>query len=154
MFCFEVVFYGDDKLIFMGSMSVNEKVLLDDNCEVYGMGGDDYFVLKVVVVRKGVKINGGNGSDVIDIINIFFGSCLFIIGGGLERDVIKMGLGDDIIVVDNDDVEIINGDNILIVEGKGNDEICYGMGVDLVFVEKFGGSVVLCCVIGSNENVD
>lgn len=151
-FCPEAAPHGDDKLIFMGSMSVNEKVLLDDNCEAYGMGGDDHFVLKAAVVRKGVKINGGNGSDIIDITNTFFGSRSSVTGGGPERDVIKTGPGDDTIVVDNDDVEITNGDNTLIVEGKGNDEIRYGTGADLVLVEKSGGSVALRRVRGSNEN--
>lgn len=153
-FCPEAAPHGDDKLIFMGSTSVNEKVLLDDNCEAYGMGGDDHFVLKAAVVRKGVKINGGNGSDIIDITNTFFGSRSSVTGGGPERDVIKTGPWDDTIVVDNDDVEITNGDNTLIVEGKGNDEIRYGTGADLVLVEKSGGSVVLSRVRGSNENAE
>ncbi|KAL9980375.1 hypothetical protein ACROYT_G008952 [Oculina patagonica] len=152
-FCPEAAPHGDDKLIFMGSMSVNEKVLLDDNCEAYGMGGNDHFVLKAGgVVRKGVKINGGDGSDIIDITNTFFGSRSSVTGGGPERDVIKTGPGDDTIVVDNDEVEITNGDNTLIVEGKGNDEIRVGTGADLVLVEKSGGSIVLRRVIGSNEN--
>ena len=151
-FCPEVAPHGDDKLIFMGSMNVNEKVLLDDNCEAYGMDGDDHFVLKAAVVRKGVKINGGNGSDIIDITNTFFGSRSSITGGGPERNVIKTGPGDDTIVVDNDDVEITNGDNTLIIEGKGNDKIRVGNGADLVLVEKSGGNILLQRVVGSNDN--
>ena len=58
-FCPEAAPHGDDKLIFMGSKNVDEKIILDDNCEAYGMGGNDHFVLKAAVVRKGVKINGG-----------------------------------------------------------------------------------------------
>ena len=151
-FCPEAAPHGDDKLIFMGSMNVNEKVLLDDNCEAYGMGGDDHFVLKAAVVKKGVKIDGGNGSDIIDITNTFFGSRSSITGGGPERDVIKTGPGDDTILVDNDDVEITNGDNTLIVEGKGNDKIRVGTGADLVLVEKSGGNILLQRVVGSNDN--
>ena len=127
-FCPEVSPYGNDKLIFIRSISVNEKVRWDDNCEAYGMqGGEDHFVLKAAVVRKGVKINGGNGSDIIDITNTFFGSRSSVTGGGPERDVIKTGPGDDTIVVDSDDIEITIGDNTLIVEEKGNDEILYGI---------------------------
>ena len=151
-FCPEAAPHGEDKLIFMGNMNVNEKVLLDDNCEAYGMGGDDHFVLKAAVVRKGVKINGGDGSDIIDITNTFFGSRSSITGGGPERDVIKTGPGDDTIVVDNDDVEITNGDNTLIVEGKGNDNIRVGTGADLVLVEKSGGGIDLRRIPLSNQN--
>lgn len=83
-FCPEAAPYGDDKLIFMGSKKVSEKVMLDDNCEAYGMDGDDQFVLKAAVVRRGVKMNGGDGRDIIDITNTFFGSRSSVTGGGLE----------------------------------------------------------------------
>ena len=55
------------------------------------MVGDDHFVLKAAVVRNGVMMNGGNGSDIIDITNAFFGSRLSVTGGGPERNVIKTG---------------------------------------------------------------
>ena len=151
-FCPEAAPHGEDKLIFMGTSNVNEKVMLDDNCEAYGMGGDDYFVLKAAVVRKGVKVNGGNGSDTIDLRNTLYGSRSSVIGGGPERDIIKTGPGDDTIVVDNDDVEVTNGDNTLLVEGKGSDDIRLGTGADLVFVEKTGGSISLGCAPSSNED--
>ena len=150
-FCPEAAPHGEDKLIFMGTSNVNEKVMLDDNCEAYGMGGDDHFVLKAGVVRKGVTVNGGNGSDTIDLTNTFFGSRSSVTGGGPERDIIKTGPGDDTIVVDNDDVEVTNGDNTLLVEGKGSDDIRLGTGADLVFVEKTGGSISVGRVPRSNE---
>jgi len=153
-FCPEAAPHGDDKLIFMGSKNVDEKVILDDNCEAYGMGGNDHFVLKAAVVRKGVKINGGDGSDTIDITNTFFGSHSSVTGGGSERDVIKTGPGDDTIVVNNDDVEVTNGDNTLLVEGKGTDEIRLGTGADLVLVEKTAGSISVGRVPLSNERPD
>ena len=150
-FCPEAAPHGEDKLLFMGNKNVNEKVMLDDNCEAYGMGGDDHFVLKAAVVRKGVTVNGGNGSDTIDLTNAFFGSRSSVTGGGPERDIIKTGPGDDTIVVDNDDVEVTNGDNTLLVEGKGSDDIRLGTGADLVFVQKTGGSISVGRVPRSNE---
>ena len=150
-FCPEATPHGEDRLIFMGTSNVNEKVMLDDNCEAYGMGGDDHFVLKAAVVRKGVQVNGGNGSDTIDLTNTFFGSRSSVTGGGPERDIIKTGPGDDTIVVENDDVEVTNGNNTLLVEGNGSDSIRVGTGADLVFVEKTGGSISVGRVPGSNE---
>ena len=153
-FCPEAAPHGDDKLIFMGSKNVNETVLLDENCKAYGMGGDDHFVLKAAVVKKGVKINGGDGSDTIDLTNTFFGSRSSVTGGGPERDIIKTGPGDDTIVVNNDNVEVSNGDNMLIVEGKGNNDIRLGTGADLILVEKTGGSISVGRVPRSNKRPD
>lgn len=150
-FCPEVAPHGDNKLIFMGSGDVDEKVMLDDDCEAYGMGGDDHFVLQDGFVLKGVMINGGEGNDIIDITLSYRGSRSSVTGGGPERDVILSGPGDDTILVNNDEVEIKSGDNTLIVEGKGNDQIRVGTGADLVLVQKTGGSFFLDRFPGSYE---
>ena len=148
-FCPDVAPHRKDKLIFIGYKEVIDKVMLDDNCAAYGMGGNDIFVLKAKNVSKGVNINGGNGSDTIDLTNSLQGSQSFVTGGGPERDIIKTGPGDDTIVVNNDDVTVTDGNNTLIVEGKGNDDISLGTGADLILVNKTGGSIVVdCCVRG------
>ncbi|KAJ7326540.1 hypothetical protein OS493_027486 [Desmophyllum pertusum] len=135
----------------MGSGDVDEKVMLDDDCEAYGMGGDDHFVLQDGFVLKGVMINGGEGNDIIDITLSYRGSRSSVTGGGPERDVILSGPGDDTILINNDEVEIKSGDNTLIVEGKGNDQIRVGTGADLVLVQKTGGSFFLDRFPGSYE---
>jgi hypothetical protein len=150
-FCPTASPHQDDRLVFLGSDNVNDKVILDDNCEAYGMGGNDHFVLKAAVVRKGVRINGGEGNDIIDITNTFYGSSSSVTGGGPERDVIKTGPGNDTILVDNDDVEVTNGDNTLLVQGKGSDDIRLGTGSDLVIVEKTGGSISITRIAKNNR---
>ena len=44
-------------------------VILEENTEAYGMGGDDQFELKSLSEIETVKIDGGAGSDYIDTIN-------------------------------------------------------------------------------------
>lgn len=71
IFCFSVVDCGDNGLIFIGSNEGMDKVILEENIEVYGMGGDDYFELKLLGSKGIVKIDGGVGSDNIDVINFY-----------------------------------------------------------------------------------
>ena len=44
-------------------------VILEENTEAYGMGGDDQFELKSLSGIETVKIDGGAGSDTIDTMN-------------------------------------------------------------------------------------
>ena len=140
-FCPQLVQHNNNKLLFLGNDKVDDKVMLDDNSEAYGMGGNDYFVLQAAKVHHGVTINGGSGNDCIDIFNSFFGSSSVISGGGPENDTILAGPGNDTIVVNNDTVVVINGNNTILVEGEGNDTIRLGNGADLVHVEKTGGRI-------------
>ena len=45
-------------------------VILEENTEAYGMGGDDQFELKSLSGIETVKIDGGAGSDTIDTMNL------------------------------------------------------------------------------------
>ena len=53
-FCPSVVDRGDNGLIFLGSNEGTDKVILEENTEAYGMGGDDHFELKSL---RGEKLN-------------------------------------------------------------------------------------------------
>ena len=141
-FCPTVVDRGDNALIFLGSNDLTDKVILEENTEAYGMGGDDYFEMKSLSKSGTVKINGGEGSDTIDTINAHRESQNYLSGGGSERDTIRGGFGKDIISVDNDEVSDLDGDNTFLVEGSGNENILVGPGADLVIIMKSSGTVL------------
>ena len=132
---------GDNGLIFLGSNEVTDKVILEENTEAYGMGGDDYFELKSLSRKGTIKIDGGAGIDNIDTLNSHPQGLNYISGGGPERDTIRGGSGKDVISVDNDDVSDVDGDNVFLVEGTGNDNIQVGPGADLAMIMKSAGSV-------------
>lgn len=139
-FCPRVVDRGDNGLIFLGSNELTDKVILEENTEAYGMGGDDQFELKSPSRRGTVKIDGGAGSDYIDTINAHREGLNYISGGGPERDTIRGGFAKDIISVDNDEVWDVDGDNVFLVEGAGNDNIQVGPGADLTIIKKSAGT--------------
>lgn len=151
-FCPKAAPHGSDKLVFVGSDKVSEKILLDDDCEAYGLGGDDTFELEQNVGRKGVKIDGGEGSDEINTLATLEDSKSFLSGGGAERDTIFAGPGQNTIIVNNDFVNAPTGENTLIVRGKGRDTIKIGTGHDLVIVKKDEGSVDLVTSLLSTQN--
>ena len=62
-------------------------VILEENTEAYGMGGDDQFELKSLSGIETVKIDGGAGSDTIDTMNAHREGLNYISGGGPERDI-------------------------------------------------------------------
>ena len=139
-FCPSVVDRGDNGLIFLGSNERTDKVILEENTEAYGMGGDDHFELKSSSGKGTVKIDGGAGSDNIDTIHSHPQGLNYISGGGPERDTIRGGFGKDVISVDNDEVADLDGDNIFLVEGTGDDNIQVGPGADLAIIMKSAGS--------------
>lgn len=139
-FCPSVVDRGDNGLIFLGSNEGTDKVILEENTEAYGMGGDDHFELKSLSSKGTVKIDGGAGSDNIDTINSHPQGLNYISGGGPERDTIRGGFGKDVISVDNDEVADLDGDNVFLVEGTGSDNIQVGPGADLAIIMKSAGS--------------
>ena len=139
-FCPSVVDRGDNGLIFLGSNEGIDKVILEENTEAYGMGGDDHFELKSLSRKGTVKIDGGAGSDNIDTINSHRQGLNYISGGGPERDTIRGGFGKDVISVDNDNVSDLDGDNVFLVEGTGSDNIQVVPGADLAITMKSAGS--------------
>ncbi|KAL9980353.1 hypothetical protein ACROYT_G008928 [Oculina patagonica] len=140
-FCPSVVERGDNGLIFLGNDDLTDKVILEENTEAFGMGGDDHFKMKLASEKGIVKIDGGAGSDTIDTFNAHLEGVNYLTGGGPERDTIKGGDGKDIISVDNDEVTDAGGDNIFLVEGRGNDDILVGPGADLAIIRKSAGTV-------------
>jgi len=90
-FCPNVVDRGGNGLIFLGSNEEADKVILKENTEAYGMGGDDHFELESLSSKGTVKIDGGAGSDNIDTINSHLQGINYISGGGPERDTIRGG---------------------------------------------------------------
>ena len=139
-FCPSVIERGDNALVFLGNNDFADKVILEENTEAFGMGGDDHFEMKLFSKRGTVKIDGGAGSDTISTHNSHREGQNYLSGGGSERDTIKGGNGKDIISVDNDEVSDLDGDNIFLVEGSGNDNILVGPGADLAIIRKSAGT--------------
>ena len=153
-FCPRVVDRGENGLIFLGSNELTEKVILEENTEAYGMGGDDQFELKSPSGIGTVKIDGGAGSDTIDTVNAHREGLNYISGGGPERDTIRGGFAKDIISVDNDEVWDVDGDNVFLVEGSGNDNIQVGPGADLAIIKKSAGTVSFAMHQANHETRD
>ena len=153
-FCPRVVDRGDNGLIFLGSNELTDKVILEENTEAYGMGGDDQFEMKSPSGIGTVKVDGGAGSDYIDTINAHREGLNYISGGGPERDTIRGGFAKDIISVDNDEVWDVDGDNVFLVEGSGNDNIQVGPGADLAIIKKSAGTVSFAMHQANHETRD
>ncbi|XP_078361943.1 uncharacterized protein LOC144646284 [Oculina patagonica] len=98
-FCPSVVEREDNALIFLGNNDLTDKVILEENTEAFGMGGDDHFELKSVRNKGIVKIDGGAGSDTINTYNSHWEGENYLSGGGPERDIIQGGKGKDIILL-------------------------------------------------------
>lgn len=62
-FCPNVVDRGDNGLIFLGSNELTDKVILEENTEAYGMGGDDQFEMASLSGKGTVKIDGPTRQD-------------------------------------------------------------------------------------------
>ena len=154
-FCPDVVDQGDNTLMFLGN-NMNEIIIVDKNQEAYGMGGNDTFYVRGWWPGGTIKIDGGEGSDIIDTtLGTIFkneNSEFFLTGGGPEKDRIIGGKANDFVVVENDEVSDEGGNNTFLIRGSGHDVIVTGPGAGLIVVNKTSGATQINPYSWPDEN--